>query len=160
MGNKTPAVVLVASPQESDPETPLSGAPRTSSVFNLTYSSTDRTTTTGRPCFSTITGCALAVSMRRPKLYLASFADNVCMISPSKFSTHIMAKMAKKQQYLPAHTRFRHTPSSLGAQVPSADGEGRADAIKICDCRTRHGRALNFRWIFECAFANVELDKT
>lgn len=39
------------------------------------YSSVERTTTTGRPCFSIVTGSARAVSKSKPKPFLASFAD-------------------------------------------------------------------------------------
>src|SRR6185437_272162 len=51
-------------------------------VFNRSYSSTASTTTTARPCFSTVTGSARAVSISRPKLYFASLADSVCMSAP------------------------------------------------------------------------------
>src|SRR5262249_11379902 len=49
-------------------------------LFNLANCSTETTTTTGRPCFSTSTGLALAMSMSFPKLYLASVALTVCMV--------------------------------------------------------------------------------
>ena len=46
------------------------------------YSSTAITTTTDRPYFSMATGSALARSMSRPKLFLASRADMRCMNHP------------------------------------------------------------------------------
>jgi hypothetical protein len=49
---------------------------------SLSYSSMASTTTTARPCFSTVTGSARAKSMRRQKPYLASFADMFCMSRP------------------------------------------------------------------------------
>jgi hypothetical protein len=57
-------------------------------------SSTARTTTTGRPCFSTTTGSDLARSIKRPKPYLASFADMLCMAWPSSESTTVLAILA------------------------------------------------------------------
>src|SRR5438045_4839515 len=48
-----------------------------SRAFKRSYSSTERTTTTGRRCFSITTGVARAVSTNRPKLYFASRADTV-----------------------------------------------------------------------------------
>jgi hypothetical protein len=54
---------------------------------NRSNSSTASTTTTGRPCLLTTTGSDLAISIRRPKPYLASFADMLCMVLPSSEST-------------------------------------------------------------------------
>src|SRR4051812_39812249 len=50
-----------------------------STTFGRSYSSTDNTTTTRRPCWATATGAAQARSINRPKPYFACFAFNVCM---------------------------------------------------------------------------------
>ncbi|KAF0137542.1 MAG: hypothetical protein FD152_400 [Xanthobacteraceae bacterium] len=58
---------------------------------NRSYSSTAMTTTTGRPCFSTVTGSIRARSISRPKPSFASFADIVCMAWPLVESRPILA---------------------------------------------------------------------
>jgi hypothetical protein len=55
---------------------------------NRSNSSTASTTTTGRPCFLTTTGSDLATSIRRPKPYLASFDDMLCIGCPRPNQRH------------------------------------------------------------------------
>ena len=50
-----------------------------SSAFSRSYSSTESTTTTGRPYLATVTGAARARSISRPKPYFASLALSVRM---------------------------------------------------------------------------------
>lgn len=51
------------------------------SALRRSNSSTLSTTTTGRPCFSTVTGSARAVSSSSPNAFFASFADIVFISS-------------------------------------------------------------------------------
>jgi hypothetical protein len=48
-------------------------------TFNRSYSSTEMTITTARPCFSMSTGSARAVSIMSPKAFFAARADIVFM---------------------------------------------------------------------------------
>ena len=71
----------------------LHGRARSRSDLSRLNSSTAITTTTGRPCFSTVTGAACARSIRRPKPYLASFAI-MLRVEPPMRRSGIMAKLA------------------------------------------------------------------
>lgn len=60
-------------------------------LTNRSNSSILKTTTTGRPCFSTVTGSARAVSSNNPNAFFASFADMDFIVLVQRESVAIMA---------------------------------------------------------------------